>query len=268
MENNIFAYNNVEHYASNWSAGGSKLCGSDRVTARGNLTDHNYANGLWWDIDNTNVTIVNNSSLNDQRVGIEYEISQGQTIIASNLVVGAAIGIKVGAGSSDVKVYNNTLVRNKMDLMVSDDSRAWTTANVTIRNNILSNGLAGATELFEAVDYTSPPRTAAQMGITLDYDAYYRTSSSTPSVLARWQNSTLTPYSTIDAFRSATGQEAHGLGIDNVATNPFFVDEARGDYSLKPGSPAINAGAPLPTDIAAAVGAPAGVPVNLGVLTQ
>ena len=37
------------------------------------------------------------------------------------------------------------------------------------------------------------------------------------------------------AFHSATGQEANGIEIDNVATNPFFVDEASGDYQLKPG---------------------------------
>ena len=52
-----------------------------------------------------------------------------------------------------------------------------------------------------------------------------------------------------------------------MATNPFFVDEASGDYQLKPGSPAIGAGVPLPADIAAAIGVAAGVPVNLGVLT-
>jgi hypothetical protein len=71
------------------------------------------------------------------------------------------------------------------------------------------------------------------------------------------------------AFHSATGQEANGNGIeiDNVATNPFFVDEALGDYQLKPGSPAIGAGAPLPANIAAAIGVAAGVRVNLGVLT-
>jgi hypothetical protein len=69
------------------------------------------------------------------------------------------------------------------------------------------------------------------------------------------------------AFRSGRGQKAHGFGIDNVAINPFFVDEASGDYQLKPGSPAIGAGAPLPADIAAAIGVAAGVRVNLGVLT-
>jgi len=51
----------------------------------------------------------------------------------------------------------------------------------------------------------------------------------------------------VAAFNSATGYEANALVIDNVATNPFFVDEANGDYRLKTGSPAIDGG-PLNPD--------------------
>jgi len=35
-------------------------------------------------------------------------------------------------------------------------------------------------------------------------------------------------YASVAAFNSETGFEAHGLAIDNVATNPFFANEANG----------------------------------------
>jgi len=42
------------------------------------------------------------------------------------------------------------------------------------------------------------------------------------------------------AFNSETGFEAHGLA-DNVATNPFFANEANGDFRLKMGSRRLDA---------------------------
>ena len=238
------------------------------MVVRGNLSDSNIGQGFWFDISCYNTTIVGNVSRNDVGGGIQYEIS-AKAIIASNLVVGShAEGIKVGAGSSDVRVYNNTLVRDKRAICVLDDSRPELTNNVTIRNNIISNGAPDSSEMVFTYDSSSPPKTAEQMNITLDYDAYYRTSSSRPATLVRWsRGATLASFNTLGAFRLGTGQEAHGFGIDDVAINPFFVDEAGGDYRLKAGSRAIGAGAPLPADVAAAIGVAAGVPVDLGVLT-
>ena len=207
-----------------------------------------------------------NVSKNDAEAGIHYELSN-TAIIASNLVVGShGSGINVGAGSSDVRVYNNTLVGNKRGPRVTDDNRPENTLNVTIRNNILSNG-APIQRDGVVQDYSSSLKTAKQMNVTLDYNAYYRTSSSKPSGLFSWSlGSTQAAFNPLMHFVPA-GQEGHGFGIDNVAINPFFVDEASGDYHLKPGSPAIGAGVPLPADVAAAIGVAAGVPVNLGVLT-
>ena len=268
LEGNVFAYNNQEHFNTSWETGGVKDCTSRDMVVRGNLSDSNIGQGFWFDISCYNTTIVGNVSRNDVGGGIQYEIS-AKAIIASNLVVGShAEGIKVGAGSSDVRVYNNTLVRDKRAICVLDDSRPELTNNVTIRNNIISNGAPDSSEMVFTYDSSSPPKTAEQMNITLDYDAYYRTSSSRPATLVRWsRGATLASFNTLGAFRLGTGQEAHGFGIDDVAINPFFVDEAGGDYRLKAGSRAIGAGAPLPADVAAAIGVAAGVPVDLGVLT-
>jgi hypothetical protein len=73
-------------------------------------------------------------------------------------------------------------------------------------------------------------------------------------------------YSSINWVRSKINEEQHGISINNTSTNPFFVDEANGNYQLKLGSPAIKAGVALPSDIASAIGVTAGVPVNMGAL--
>lgn len=104
---------------------------------------------------------------------------------------------------------------------------------------------------------------------TADHNAYYRKSSSNPKSVITWSlgaGKCSVKYKSLAAFKSATGFEANGLEINNVTTNPFFVDAASGDYRLKPGSPAIGRGEPLPADIASAIGLPTGVPVDLGAL--
>jgi hypothetical protein len=64
---------------------------------------------------------------------------------------------------------------------------------------------------------------------------------------------------------AATGFDAAppSIVVDNAATNPFFVNEAAGDYNLLSTSPAQSAGAALPTDIAAALAVPVS-PVDMG----
>ena len=267
IEGNAFAYNNQDHFADDWDAAGVKISDSSNVTVKDNLSDSNLSAGFWFDVGCSGTTIVGNESRNDSDSGIFYEISSN-AIIASNLVVDSPLtGITV-SGSSNVEVYNNTLAGNYQDIRVQDDSRVPNMSNVTIRNNILSNGASNSSEMVLVIDYNSPPKSAKQMNVTMDYDAYYRTSSSKPSVLVHWSlGSSLAAYNNVNAFLSGAGQETHGFAIDNVAINPFFVNEAAGDYQLKPGSPAIGAGVPLPADVAAAIGVAAGVPVNLGVLT-
>jgi hypothetical protein len=113
-----------------------------------------------------------------------------------------------------------------------------------------------------------PPKTGGQMVAALDYNGYHRTNTSVFPVMMLWslgvQGDGL--YKTIAQVRTAIGKEQHGLSVDNVAINPFFVNEAAGDYTLKSDSVAIGAGTPLPVAVANAIGVPAGVPVNMGAL--
>ena len=207
VERNVFAYNNNEHFEI-WDAAGTKICNTSNLVVRDNLSDSNFAVGYWFDLYDSSTTVVGNMSRNDTWAGIHYE-SSNTGIIASNLVIGSgSAGINVGAGSSDVRVYNNTLVGNSKDLRVCDDDRPENTLNVTLRNNILSNGASNSSEMVLVQDSaSSSKKTAEQMKVTLDYNAYYRINSSKPSVLVCWsRGSSLASYNTVAAFRSGAAR--------------------------------------------------------------
>lgn len=276
LQANTIAYNNVEQFAKTWDAAGIKLVLTDRSSWRNNLVEHNSGSGMWLDLSSTNATIVNNTVRHNESFGIYFELSH-LAIIASNIAYNNGVGIGL-TDSSSVRVYNNTLASNHKNLRIKDRTREITDAkqrragvtgiarNNVVKNNILSNTSGGP--LFEGLSCETKKNSAAMIAAA-DYNAYYRTVSSKPQSIITWSlgaSRCSAKYASIAAFNSATGFEAHGLAIANATTNPFFVNEARGGYRLKPGSPAIGRGAPLPADIARAIGLRAGVRVDLGAL--
>jgi len=67
---------------------------------------------------------VSNVFKNNLSKGLEYEISN-KAIIASNLFANNGdAGLQIGAGSSDVRAYNNTFVNNGTQVAIVDDDRA------------------------------------------------------------------------------------------------------------------------------------------------
>lgn len=277
LQGNTFSYNNVERFFKNWDAAGVKVIHTDGMSLRGNLVEYNYATGIWVDISSSNATIVRNEVHNNEHTGIWFELSH-KGIIAGNLVYQNSTGIFV-LDSSNARVYNNTIASNSStNLRIYDTNRqntnaaevaagiTWITRSNIIKNNILSN--AGGNVLFQAWNCeTKEPSTL--MISSSNYNAYYRTSSSTPGTIINWSlnaDKCSVGYASIAAFTASTGYEERSLSIDNVTTNPFFVDEANGDFRLKPGSPAIGRGGLLQPESAAAIGVSAGVPIDPGAL--
>jgi parallel beta-helix repeat protein len=284
FENNTISYNNVESFARGWDAAGIKATRTDSLRSRNNLFEHNFANAIWVDISSTNANIVHNTIRYNRGTGIFFEVSH-YALIGANVVYNNNTGIMV-SNSSSARVYNNTLSLNKLDLQIKDTQRnntnpneiaagiTWIARDNVVKNNILSNTTGD--HLFDASNCDTKEQSALMVP-TLDYNAYYRTSSSTPKNVIKWslgagwskvQNlaNCEVRYASVAAFNSETGFEAHGLAIDNVATNPFFANEANGDFRLKMGSPAIGRGAPLQPESAAAIGVPPGVKLDLGAL--
>ncbi len=277
LDGNTISYNNIEQFELTWDAAGIKVIKTDGLIWRNNLVEHNMATGMWVDESSTNATIVNNTSRYNGEFGIFFEISH-KAIIAANIAYYNKFAGVAMSNSSSARVYNNTLVNNGKGLRVKDTKRnntntaevakgiTWVARNNVLKNNIISNARGGS--LFDA-SICGTSKSSAPMFAAADYNAYYRSSASKPKVAVSWSlnaSKCSVSYSTLNAFKSATGYETHSLNFDNVATNPFFVNEAKGDYRLKSGSPAIGRGEPLPADIAKAIGLPSGVPVDMGAL--
>ena len=275
LENNTISYNNVERFAKIWDAAGIKVIHTDGVIWRNNLVENNFATGMWLDVSSTNATVVNNISRYNEAIGIFYEISH-KAIIASNVVYNNGTGIML-SDVTNVRVYNNTLSMNNKNIQVKDSPRVndnqdeiaagitWITRNNVLKNNIFSNTTSGP--LFEASGCDTSDKSTLMIS-ALDDNAYYRKSSTTPQSLIRWSfgRTCSVGYNSVADFRSATNLESDAVAVDNVPTNPFFIDEANQNYRLKSNSPAIGRGEPLPADIATAIGVESGTPVNLGAL--
>lgn len=297
LEANRFAFNNRELFwidnpaGSANAAAGVKLTKSRSAIVADNIFEKNHGEGFWCDLSCHDYKIVRNLARNNAGHGIFYEVS-GNAIIGSNVSVGNGNSGIMVSGSNNVKIFNNTLSRNKYNLFIYEDPRGicpgafdqdlcpsdeertvlgitWDTANVVVKNNINSNGdgtsiglYGNSPSLVWVLEGNNPDKyTPTQMVPSMNYNAYHRTSASLPGVTVDWNGQ---DFNSMDAFKS-TGREANGITIDNQSTNPYFVNETACNFNLVNGSPAISAGEALPEDVAAAIGVPS-TPVNMGAL--
>jgi parallel beta-helix repeat protein len=129
LEKNIFTKNNIERITGYYPSAVKIFNQSYRVTCRDNLViDLPYSNGIWYDVGNVDGVFVDNWV---QDVGIRnrefsreqfwpsdngffFEISKG-AICAGNVFVNCDQGIFV-LNSSDVQMYNNTLVNSTVTI--------------------------------------------------------------------------------------------------------------------------------------------------------
>lgn len=277
LEKNTISNNNVEQFATNWDAAGAKLTRVDGVIWRDNFIENNLAHGLWIDESSTNAIIVNNIARENRGASIFFEISN-KAIIAGNIAYNNFGGIMV-TNAANARIYNNTLANNIWNLRIKDTKRnnsdrqgiaagiTWITRDNIVKNNIFSNA-AGST-LVEASNCDTKEPSA--MMLTTDFNAYYRPISNKPRNLIKWslgRGKCAVGYTSIAAFQAANKSEQRALVIDNIAPNPFFMNEFLGNFHLKPDSPAIARGEALPADIASFMRVKPGKPVDLGALQR
>jgi parallel beta-helix repeat protein len=275
VEKNTFDTNNTERFGigCNYScqAAGSKMAHMNGLTLQDNVFKNNIgqAHGWWCDLDCRNNKIVRNIFQNNGGAGVYYEVSSGG-IIASNLIVGnGGYGIKVG--SATTKIYNNTIVGNKVGALIYDDDRTlgvggWDdvgpdTYNVDMKNNIFSMNTSTVVQSWRT--NTTAPNTGPNTFYSgYDYNSYFR--NGTALNVAEWRDGTTTLYNTLSAFRTAKDKENSGQDI-TTGGDPFFINAAGGDYHVRPASVAYNSGTSLPADVATAIGVAAS-PVSRGAL--
>jgi parallel beta-helix repeat protein len=285
FQHNDVRNSNTEHFVagnpatSSW--GTLKITNSADIVIRDNVLRNNDLHGIWLDISCYRFTVVNNLVEGSGGIGIWAEIS-GFGIIASNVSSdNAGDGIRVG-GANDVKVWNNTLANNgSSQLYVYEDARkasssvdasrgiTYDTQNLSIRNNLLVADTSTTSALLQTWDGNSPKKVdGTTMVPDLDSNAYVRNGTTAPKSVVVWAK-LASPYQsgypTLSSFGKASGQDGTGWETVNGGSS-LFVNEGNGNYRLTSQAAVRGTGAPLPSDVAAAIGVAAGGQPDRGAL--
>jgi hypothetical protein len=233
LERNETSRNNYRGFYPYYQAGGVKAvssCNGIRITQHTAIA--NAGPGIWFDIGCRDAT-VEDSRLQDNTRGIEYEMSDGARI-ARNLVTGSSEqGIYVNA-SSGVSVVNNTLDGNTWSIVVHGVPRA---EHPQLKGNSVSANIIAASRKADLVIH--PPAPGVRDN-TSDYNLFYD-GATEGAVRIAWaaRSSYRITHADLGKFADDTGQDRHSIIAD-----PRWVDASAADYALLPGSPAIAAGPP------------------------
>jgi hypothetical protein len=267
VENNTFDRNNSHQYKTSWSAADFKVASSGFVLVRGNTFRTGTIIGAWLDIQSDHGTIAWNTSYGTLKI----EISTDGAIGFNTLLGGAEI--QAGDGSTNVKVYNNTLVGTPDSVaavQAGEDHRAVTEGSVEnhveIRNNLFVN--PGATSdpwdsaqsilsHYDGGETDAPYPSAATMDVTADDDFFFQPTGSAVAAFALTDGDPTITALDLSGFQSQAGQEAHG-GWADLGADDVFVNAAGGDYHVKPNVVPLGAGVRLPDGLATRFGVPLG----------
>ncbi|MEP6909080.1 MAG: PKD domain-containing protein [Actinomycetota bacterium] len=166
-------------------------------TIDGNVTHDNEDSGIECYTGSNNTLIYDNVSYNNGDHGIDNYISTGQRIIANTVYRNVTAGINVEGVSTGATIANNISVDSGIH-------SPRTSSDIRVESGSTS-------------------------GTTMDYDLVHLSAQST---LLIWNS---VSYSSLASFRSATGQELHGIDAD-----AGWANQGAGDFHLTAGSPAID----------------------------
>ena len=112
------AYNNYAGFNQSWEAGGIKFAWAENITIINSQIHNNFGNGLWGDIDSDNARIEGNHVFENQRQGIEFEISTG-AVITENWVAYNGWGGYTWLYGSGILIHNASNVDVSVALPVN-----------------------------------------------------------------------------------------------------------------------------------------------------
>jgi len=251
LEESIVSGNNSEHFNSAPVAGGIKVGRASAVTIRNNLVADNInSSGIWLDESVQGATVVGNTVRGNETTGVMAEISDKIVIADNHVSNNAGTGIW-SYSSSNVDIWNNTLVGNSRTVAVWQDERdtatanyrnglPWLTKNINIYNNEFSYGTNVCPILTQDL---RQKWTGNQFGITANNNAFHRASANNPAAFACWANGKngTTSFNTLKQFQTATGLDANSTLAEGASSSAQTV--AR----------------PLTANIATAIGQASGV---------
>lgn len=285
-------------YAGSFQAG-AKIHGYLGCTFKGCIIENinetgEYGAGIWFDVGNREVNVVNSLARNCARAGFFTEVGQ-ETTFANLLTYNCGYGQYHGnfrIATRTPRVYHCTSVGGAVPIEFYDDIRSQTsdgygpdTDNCVLVNNLFAGpttgptgSIGGSTRLIflfsdGAKTAADPPNFVAGTSTrpsqffdgagAWDKNAWWK--STVPNV-CRWDE----PAGGVAPTGSksyATTTLLHADRPDAAATDLTlaadpFVDHVQ--YKVAASSPAYNAGLPLPADIAALIGKPTGSVHSLG----
>lgn len=225
------AANNTERFNMAPVSGGAKVTVSRGVTLANSTFTGNRGPGFWEDMSVYDTLVRGSNFTNNLDSGLFLEIS-AKAVVGDSLFSGNATeGIKVN-NTSNVKIWNNTFVGNGRPLNLVQDPRRntnrndpaadprqpfpdpempWQLEDVQVSNNVVALSTERANCLLCVEDY-SHLETAAAMRITVNGNLYHRATAQAPTWLVVWSRGAGDPsvFTSLAAFRSATGQESRG----------------------------------------------------------
>lgn len=268
----VISGSNQENFNPVPSAGGFKVTHTRGVTVRNSrITGTIGSTALWLDESTYDATVVGNDITSNGRHGVVVELSAKVTV-ANNLITGNTVSGLFITNSAGVSVWNNTFADNRRNIGMAQDNRVaanspnssgrdkrqpfpdptmtWILGQVTVSNNVLAQSGAASEGLLRLEDWTSG-KSASLRDITVNGNVWNRVASSNPATEILWTSSgRAAGYTTVSAYRTATGQEAAGWALDgrSVLSGSSLTAEAR--------NMAGSVSRPIPSDVAASSGLP------------
>lgn len=259
LERSAVLRNNREDFDPFHSGAGVKLTRSSGVTIRENDISWNRGPGLWTDLDTRLVTIVRNLIEGNRRAGIEIELSSEVNVLSNVSLDNGEAGIWV-LESQNVQVLHNASFGNVNGIEVEEGPRREV-RDVRIMNNTLGDPASGTRALLDVNDWTEE-RSATEMGVTIDYNAYWLAPDQRGDALSRWGQwpDGLVLSNDLSQHQAATGQGRNSR-VQREEQNPFARSPFAGDYR---GFDWLVVGAPVTGSAASQLGIPPGGQRRIG----
>ena len=228
--------NNNEHFNPAPVSAAIKLHTSRGVLFTDSVFSHNYANGVWFDVSNYDVKLINNDVIGNTDDGVIWELSEKLLMVNNRLIDNGEQGLFfLDAGLAEI--WNNTITGSKVPVRFHDTPRnaadldsapygydnrqpkpdptvTWVVYGINFKNNIVGDQKGGWCGVLCVLNDTDS-RNGSQMA-TLNGNIYQRASTTTPSELFRWATNykTKVNYGSMTAFRSAVAnQETKGAEV-------------------------------------------------------
>ncbi len=197
--------NNTLGNDPDYDGGAGKWTQTDHVTIDGLVSHDNTGPGLWFDTDNTNVLIENNTIYNNHGLqydysgsGIRCELDLGPVLIQNNIFYGNT-GPSVQIESCrNFTVENNSFTGGSLTLEDWPRGDAYTLQNITIEYNTFNDTVIAT----EAPNWDDT--SAATKNITMDFDTYTNTPG---NYIVQWGDQL---FYTLSDVQSTLGVELHG----------------------------------------------------------